>query len=55
MRDLYRHLAEHGGQARYLDHLMTRKDIYEVIGYHDYESLDRSIARSVVPDDGHEG
>ena len=55
MRDLYRHLAEHGGQARYLDRLMTRKDIYEVIGYHDYESFDRSIARSVVPDNGHEG
>lgn len=52
VRDLYSHLAEHGGQGGYLDHLMSRKDIYRTIGYHDYEALDRSIALSVVPDDG---
>ena len=52
MRDLYAHLAEHRGQGGYLDHLMTRKDIYRTIGYHDYEALDQSIAQSVVPDDG---
>ncbi len=52
VRDLYSHLAGHGGQGGYLDHLMSRKDIYRTIGYHDYEALDRSIALSVVPDDG---
>ena len=52
VRDLYSHLAGHGGQGGYLDHLMSRKDIYRTIGYHDYEALDRSIASSVVPDDG---
>ena len=30
--------------------MMTRKEIYEVIGYHDYESLDQSIALSVIPE-----
>lgn len=52
MRDLYAHLAEHRGQGGYLDNLMTRKDIYAAIGYHDYEALDNTIAQSVVPDDG---
>ena len=30
--------------------MMTRKEIYEVIGYHDYEALDQSIALSVIPE-----
>jgi 2-methylisocitrate lyase-like PEP mutase family enzyme len=30
--------------------MMSRKEIYEVIGYHDYEALDDSIAQSIVPD-----
>jgi methylisocitrate lyase len=51
-RDLYTHLATHRGQGGYLDRLMTRKDIYAAIGYHDYEALDNTIAQSVVPDDG---
>ena len=46
----YRHLAAHGGQGAFLDQMMTRKEIYEVIGYHDYESLDQSIALSVIPE-----
>jgi len=55
MRNLYAHLAEHRGQGGYLDHLMTRKDIYTAIGYHDYEAMDNTIAQSVVPDDGRSG
>ena len=51
MRDLYAHLAACGGQGDFLDRLMTRKDIYDTIGYHDYERLDDAIAQSVVPDD----
>ena len=54
MRNLYAHLAEHDGQGAYLNHLMTRKDIYQPIGYHDYEGMDNSIAHSAVPDDGTE-
>lgn len=50
VRDLYRHLAEHGSQQGFLDRLMTRKDIYSAIGYGEYEALDGTIAASVVPD-----
>ncbi|UUX50037.1 methylisocitrate lyase [Nisaea acidiphila] len=50
VRDLYAHLAEFGGQEGFLDRLMARKDIYKHIGYADYESLDGSIAASVVPE-----
>ena len=50
-RDLFAHLSVHGSQHGSLDRLMTRKDIYAAIGYHDYEALDASIALSVVPDD----
>jgi len=47
---LYKHLASDGGQGGFLDQMMSRKEIYEVIGYHDYEALDDSIAQSIVPD-----
>ena len=49
MRDLYGHLAEFRGQGAYLGRLMSRADIYDTIGYHDYEMLDQSIERSIVP------
>ncbi len=52
MRGLYAHLAARGGQGGYLDKLMSRKEIYRLIGYRDYEALDRSIVESVVPEDG---
>lgn len=47
---LYKNLASDGGQGGFLDQMMSRKEIYEVIGYHDYEALDDSIAQSIVPD-----
>jgi methylisocitrate lyase len=30
--------------------MQTRRELYELIGYHDYEALDDAIARSVLPD-----
>lgn len=33
-----------------VDKMLTRKRLYELIGYHDYEALDASIIRSVAPD-----
>ncbi len=33
-----------------LDVMLTRKRLYELIGYHDYEALDRSIVASVPPE-----
>ena len=38
-------------QAAWLDRMQTRRELYELIGYHDYEALDDAIARSVLPDE----
>jgi methylisocitrate lyase len=50
MKNLYENLWQNDGQGAYLDKLMKRSDIYEAIGYHDYEALDETILKSVVPD-----
>jgi hypothetical protein len=31
--------------------MQTRRQLYELIGYHDYEALDQAIAQSVLPDE----
>ncbi|MFN4089116.1 MAG: methylisocitrate lyase [Alphaproteobacteria bacterium] len=51
MAGLYAHLAAAGGTADLLDAMQTRAELYETIGYHDYEALDASVARSAVPAD----
>ena len=33
-----------------VDRMQTRAELYETIGYHDYEELDASIVRTVVPE-----
>ena len=47
--DLYGHLAAAGETASRLDRMLTRAELYETLGYHDFEALDQSIASSVVP------
>lgn len=49
LRDLYKHIRENDGTAGYEDRMMTRAESYEVIGYHDFEALDESVAQSVTP------
>jgi methylisocitrate lyase len=34
-----------------LDRMQTRAQLYETIGYEDYEALDQSIGHSIVPPD----
>jgi methylisocitrate lyase len=34
-----------------LNRMQTRAELYETIGYSDYESLDASVAASIVPPD----
>ncbi len=46
----YAELARAGTQQALLDRMQSRADLYDVIGYHDYEALDTSIAKSVVPE-----
>ncbi len=47
--DLYSTLRETGWAKPMVDRMQTRAELYETIGYHDYEDLDGTIARSVVP------
>lgn len=49
MRDLYKHIKDHDGTAGFEDRMLTRAEGYEVIGYHDFEALDESVAQSVAP------
>ena len=41
----YADLLRDGSQAVWLDRMMTRSELYELIGYDDYAELDRSLAR----------
>jgi len=50
METFYDQLARDGTTAPQVDNMLTRKRLYELIGYHDYEALDASIIRSVVPE-----
>ena len=46
---LYATLRETGWVKPVVDAMQTRAELYATIGYHDYEELDGTIARSVVP------
>jgi methylisocitrate lyase len=47
---LYAAIRRDGGAHKMLDQMQTRAELYETIGYHDYEALDASIVATVVPD-----
>ena len=47
--DLYAHVAVTGETAGRLDRMLTRAELYETLGYSDFEALDQSMAASVVP------
>jgi methylisocitrate lyase len=49
--ELYQHLAGEGSAAAMLDRMQTRAELYETLGYSDYEKLDATIALSAVPPD----
>ncbi len=50
MAELYAHIREHGGAEALVGKMPTRAELYETIGYYDYEALDEGIAKSVVPE-----
>jgi methylisocitrate lyase len=35
---------------RMLDRMQTRAQLYEAIGYHDYEALDASLTKTIIPE-----
>ena len=47
--DLYAAIASDGGTHKMVDRMQTRAELYDVIGLHDYEALDASIVRTIVP------
>lgn len=50
MEELYAAIRRDGGTMNMLDRMQTRAQLYETIGYHDYEALDASIVKTVVPE-----
>jgi methylisocitrate lyase len=51
IEQLYSKLARDGSAEAMLDRMQTRAELYETIGYREYEALDTSIARSILPPD----
>jgi methylisocitrate lyase len=49
--DLYQCIMRDGSAEAMLDRMQTRAELYQTIGYADYEALDESLAQSVVPPD----
>ena len=45
MERFYRSLSQRGDVADFLPEMMTRAELYDRIGYFDYEKLDEQIAR----------
>jgi methylisocitrate lyase len=46
---LYASIRENGGTHKMVDRMQTRAELYATIGYHDYEALDASLVRTVIP------
>jgi methylisocitrate lyase len=49
MAELYAAIRETGYTKPKLNQMQTRAELYETIGYHDYEALDASLVKTVVP------
>ncbi len=47
--ELYAAIRRDGGTQNMSDRMQTRAELYETIGYHDYEALDASIVKTVIP------
>ena len=48
-QQLYKQIAADDGTQNAIDRMQTRQELYELIGYSDFEALDASIARTIVP------
>ena len=49
VEQFYLELAKKGDAREWLDRMQSRKELYELIGYQDFEKLDHSIEQSVLP------
>ncbi|MEH2492742.1 methylisocitrate lyase [Bradyrhizobium sp. AZCC 2230] len=48
--ELYAAIKRDGGTHNMVERMQTRRELYETIGYHEYEALDRSIVTTVIPE-----
>ena len=51
VESFYAELAEKGDARGWLERMQTRQELYDLIGYHDFEALDRTIAISSLPEE----
>src|SRR6201995_36338 len=47
--ELYAAIRRDGGTQTMVEQMQTRAELYATIGYHDYEALDASIVKTVIP------
>jgi len=47
--ELYDSIRTYGGAHKMIGRMQTRAELYDTIGYTEYEGLDKSIAKSVWP------
>jgi methylisocitrate lyase len=47
--DLYTAISRDGGAHGMIDRMLTRAELYDTIGLHEYEALDASIVQTIVP------
>ncbi len=48
-QELYASIRTSGGTRAMVERMQTRNELYDLIGLHDYEALDASIVRTIVP------
>jgi methylisocitrate lyase len=49
MEECYALLAQAGSQHALLERMQSRRELYDLIRYEDYEALDATIAKSTLP------
>lgn len=47
--DVYAAIKRDGGTQNVIDRMQTRQELYDTIRYHEYQSLDASLVKTVVP------
>ena len=47
--ELYESIRAHGGAQKMVERMQTRAELYATIGYSEYEELDSTIAKTVLP------
>ncbi|TDH64126.1 methylisocitrate lyase [Dankookia rubra] len=49
VEELYASIKANGGTHKMVDRMQTRAELYATIGYHDYEVLDASLVKTIIP------